>query len=111
MNETQRLDRAQVPDKLDWKWSWYGLAFGDIPFVAVPGLVLLAAAVIFETSTAWAFIGVASTAVALVVLKWRKPPDYLECLIHVALAPRRLSHKERDMGLRPFPLDRELRPR
>ena len=106
-----QLERVAVPEKLDWRWSWYGLTFSDVPFVAVPGLVLLGAAVVFDTSTAWAFIGSAAAAVGLLVLKWRKPTDYLERLIHVALAPRRLSHKERDTGLRPFPLDRDLRPR
>ena len=105
------LRRVPVPEKLDWRWSWYGLTFGDIPFVAVPGLVLLGGAVVFDISTAWAFIGLAATAAGMLVLKWRKPTDYLERLIHVALAPRRLSHKERDTGLRPFPLDRDLRPR
>jgi hypothetical protein len=59
----------------------------------------------------WGFITAAAVGGALVALKWRKPDDYLQTLIHTALAPRRLSHKERDAVILPFPLDAKLLPR
>jgi len=105
------LDTTPVFRNLDYRWSWYGLSLADIPFVAMPGISALGAAVLFEFSTLWAFVVVIAAAVGIAVLKWRKPEGYLESLIHLALTPRRLSHKERDSALRPFPLDRELKPR
>lgn len=105
------LEGTPVFRNLDYKWSWYGLTFSDIPFVAMPGMVTLGSAVLFEFSAMWTFVVVAAAGAGLVALKWRKPDGYLETLIHLALTPRRLSHKERDTILRPFPLDQELRLR
>jgi hypothetical protein len=106
-----RLDSSPVFRNLDYRWSFYGLTLEDAPFVAMPGLVALGCTVLFDVSPLWAIVLVLASATALVALKWRKPEGYLQSIIHLALTPRRLSHKERDSGLRPFPLDQELKNR
>lgn len=98
------LHSTPVYRNLDYRWSWYGLTLGDVPFAALPGLVLLAGSIIFEYSVFWAVFGFLAAAVGIALLKWRKPEGYIEVIIHLALTPRRLSHKERDRIVRPFPV-------
>lgn len=99
------LERSPVFRNLDYRWAWYGLSFGDVPFVAVPGLVVLGMSLVVDLSAAWSLVVSGATATALVLLKWRRPEGALQVALHMALTPRRLSHKERDHAVRPFPLD------
>lgn len=104
------LERTPVFRNLDYQWSWYGLSFADIPWVIIPGAVIINFGVVFDTNMLWAFVAMAGSAVALVILKWRKPEGYVQSLIHLAFSPRRLSHKARDKNLYQFPLPRRKKP-
>lgn len=100
------LDLSPVYRNLAHKSAIYGLTPLDLPFIFVPGNVVLVAGVFHGFSSLWGVVLSLAIAAALVAFKWRKPDDYLEIMLLVAFTPRRLSHKERDLMLRPFPLDR-----
>ena len=77
----------------------------DLPIIFIPGNVVLVAGVVAGYSSLWGVVVALTIAAALVAFKWRKPDDHLERMLSSALTPRRFSHKERDVLLRPFPLD------
>lgn len=97
------LDSTPVYRNLVFRSSFFGLTPFDLPLMLVPGGVTFLVSMLVGFSTMWGFIVAATVGASLVTLKWRKPDDYLETLVHVAFAPRRLSHKERDVVVLPFP--------
>ena len=101
------LERTPVFRNLDYQWSWYGLTLADIPWVLIPGAVLINFGVVFDISMAWSLVAMSGSAVSLLILKWRKPEGYVQGLIHMAFSPRCLSHKARDAQLQQFPLKRQ----
>lgn len=105
------LHLSPVYRNLSHKSSVFGLTPLDLPLIFVPGNVVLLAGVFAGFSSLWGVLLSVAIAAALVAFKWRKPDDYLETLILVAFTPRRFSHKERDLLLRPFPLDHRGQPR
>ncbi|MCC7075074.1 MAG: hypothetical protein IT383_27425 [Deltaproteobacteria bacterium] len=105
------LDASPVYRNLSHKSAVFGLTPLDLPFIFVPGNVVLLLGVFLGFSSLWGVLLSLAIAAALVALKWRKPDDYLERMLLVAFTPRRLSHKERDVMLRPLPLDRRGDPR
>ena len=100
------LDISPVYRNLTHKSSVLGLTPIDLPFIFIPGNLVLLTSVFVGFSSLWGVLASASIGAALVAFKWRKPEHYLETAIVVAFTPRRLSHKERDIMLRPFPIDR-----
>ena len=104
------LDMTPVYRNLSFRSAFFGLTPLDMPFMLVPASGVFLASMLFSFSSLWAVIGACAIGVGLIALKWRKPDDYLETLIHTALAPRRLSHKERDVVVVPFPLDHRFAP-
>ncbi len=106
MHRDVDLERTPVFRHLDYEWSFYGLTPGDIPIIAVPGALFFNICMWFGVDQTWSLVAMAAGAIGLVVLKWRKPKGYVEQLVHLAFAPRRLSHKEPDQHLRQFPLPR-----
>src|SRR3954464_11816268 len=105
------LDMSPVFRNLAHKSSVLGLTPIDLPFVFVPGNVVLLAGVFIGFSSLWGVLVSLAIAAALVAFKWRKPDDYLETMLVVAFTPRRFGHKARDVLLRPFPLDHRGHPR
>ena len=99
------LESSPVYRNLMHKSSVLGLTPIDLPFIFIPGNVVLLAGVFLGFSSLWGVLASLTIAAALVAFKWRQPDDYLETSLLVAFTPRRLSHKERDLLLRPFPLD------
>lgn len=108
---SEPLDTTPVYRNLTFRSAFFGLTPLDMPVMLVPGGAVFLASMLFGVSTIWGFITAMAVGAGLIALKWRKPDDYLETLIHTALAPRRLSHKERDAVVLPFPLDGSLRVR
>jgi hypothetical protein len=100
------LDASPVYRNLAHRTSIFGLTPIDLPLVFIPGNIVLLVSVFIGFSSLWGVVLSLSIAAALVAFKWRKPEHYLETAIAVVFTPRRLSHKERDRILRPFPLDR-----
>lgn len=108
---SEPLDVTPVYRNLAFKSGFLGLTPLDMPFMLVPASGVFLLSMLFSFSSLWAFILALAIGAGLSALKWRKPEDYLETLIHTALAPRRLSHKERDVVVLPFPLDERARRR
>jgi hypothetical protein len=108
---SEPLDSTPVYRNLTFQTAFFGLTPLDMPLMLVPGGIVFLGCMLAGLSTMWGLITAAAVGAALVALKWRKPDDYLLTLIHTALAPRRLSHKERDAVVLPFPLDGSLRVR
>ena len=100
------LEASPVYRNLAHKSAVLGLTPIDLPFVFVPGNIILVAGVFIGFSSLWGVLASLSIAAALVAFKWRKPEHYLETSLLAAFTPRRFSHKERDVLLRPFPLDK-----
>jgi hypothetical protein len=98
------LEHSPVYRNLGHKSALFGLTPIDLPFIFLPGNVVLLAGVACGFSTLWGVLLSAALAAALIAFKWRKPDDYLETTLLVAFTPRHLSHKERDLLIRPFPL-------
>jgi len=98
------LRRTRLYRNLDWRWSWYGLSFEDLPLIAAPGFLVVTGAAIFGYALSWSLVATVVAVVFVAALKWRKPPGFFERLLFAALMPRRLSSKERDELLPPFPL-------
>ena len=105
------LDTSPVFRNLTHKSGLFGLTPLDLPFVFIPGNIVLLVGVLAGFSSLWGILVSVALAAALIAFKWRKPDDYLETMLVVAFTPRRLSHKERDVLLRPFPLDEKGAPR
>lgn len=105
------LDTTPVYRNLKFQSSFFGLTPLDMPLMLVPGGIVFLGCMAVGASTMWGFVSSLAVGAALVALKWRRPEDYVETLVHVALSPRRLSHKERDRIVLPFPLDKQLAPR
>ena len=105
------LDVSPVYRNLTHKSALFGLTPIDLPLIFVPGNVVLLAGVFVGFSSLWGVLVSVALAAALVAFKWRKPENHLETMLAVAFTPRRLSHKERDTLLRPFPFDRDGRRR
>lgn len=101
------LDLSPVYRNLAHKSSVLGLTPLDLPIIFVPGNLLLLAGVFVGFSSLWGVVLSVAIAAALIAFKWRKPDDYLETMLLVAFTPRRLAHKERDLLVRPFPIDHE----
>lgn len=99
------LESSPVYRNLSHKSAVLGLTPIDLPFIFVPGNLVLVAGVFIGFSSLWGVLVSASIAAALIAFKWRRPEHYLETSLLVAFTPRRFSHKERDVVLRPFPLD------
>ena len=104
MNDVE-LDLSPVFRNLEHRSAVFGLTPIDLPFIFVPGNIVLLAGVFVGFSSLWGVLISVAIAAALVALKWRKPEDHLERMLAVAFTPRRLAHKERDLLCRPFPLD------
>jgi hypothetical protein len=105
------LDLSPVYRNLEHRSSLFGLTPIDLPLVFIPGNLVLLAGVFIGFSSLWGVLVALALAAALIALKWRKPDDHIERMIAVAFTPRRLSHKQRDVLLRPFPLDERGRTR
>lgn len=105
------LELSPVYRNLTHKSAVLGLTPIDLPFIFVPGNLVLLAGVFIGFSSLWGVLVSVAIAAALIAFKWRKPDDYLETTLAVAFTPRRLSHKARDVLLRPFPLDEKGAPR
>lgn len=101
------LDLSPVYRNLAHKSAIFGLTPLDLPIIFVPGNLVLLAGVFVGFSSLWGVVLSVAIAAALIAFKWRKPDDYLETMLLVAFTPRRLSHKERDLLVRPFPLDHQ----
>lgn len=99
------LELSPVYRNLSHKSAVFGLTPIDLPFIFVPGNLILLAGVFIGFSSLWGVLASVAIASALIAFKWRKPDDYLETMLIVAFTPRRFSHKARDVLLRPFPLD------
>ena len=108
---SEPLCATHVYRNLRFRSSFFGLTPIDLPIVLVPGGIALLVSMIGRWSSLWGVTTSSAVALALVALKWRKREDYIERLLLMAFAPRRLSHKERDRVPMPFPLDARLRPR
>lgn len=105
------LDLSPVYRNLTHRSSVLGLTPLDLPIIFVPGNLILLAGVFVGFPSLWGVVASLAIAAALIAFKWRKPDDYLETMLFVAFTPRRLSHKERDLLVRPFPLNRRGEPR
>jgi hypothetical protein len=105
------LDLSPVYRNLSHKSALFGLTPLDLPIIFVPGNLVLLAGVFIGFPSLWGVVLSVAIAAALVAFKWRKPDDYLETMLLVAFTPRRLAHKERDLLVRPFPLDPQGKPR
>lgn len=110
MNDVD-LDLSPVYRNLEHRSSLFGLTPIDLPIIFVPGNVILVAGVFLGYSSLWGVLVAVAIAAALVAFKWRKPDDHIERMLATAFTPRRLSHKERDVLCRPFPLDENGAPR
>lgn len=99
------LEASPVYRNLSHKSAVLGLTPIDLPFIFVPGNLILVAGVFVGFSSLWGVLASLAIAAALIAFKWRRPDDHLETMLLVAFTPRRLSHKERDLLSRPFPLD------
>jgi len=99
------LELSPVYRNLSHNSSVLGLTPIDLPLIFVPGNLILLTGVFVGFSSLWGVLASLAIAAALVAFKWRKPDDYLETMLVVAFTPRRLSHKQRDVLLRPFPID------
>ena len=101
------LDVSPVYRNLVHKSAVLGLTPLDLPIIFIPGNLVLLTGVAIGFSSLWGVVVSGSLAAALIAFKWRKSDDYLETMLLVAFTPRRLSHKQRDLLVRPFPLDRQ----
>ena len=110
-NDDTPLDVTPVLRSLDFRWNWFGLQLEDAPFALIPMLVAFGGSAVFDYSPFWSFLVAVAFGAAVVVLKWGKPEGFLQTQLILAFGKRRLSHKERDPELDPFPLDRNLEPR
>ena len=99
------LDVSPVYRNLTHRSSLFGLTPLDLPFIFVPGNLVLVAGVFAGFSSLWGVVLSLAIGAALAAFKWRKPDNHLEVMLLVAFTPRRLAHKERDVMVRPFPLD------
>ncbi|MDP2345736.1 MAG: hypothetical protein Q8O67_32635 [Deltaproteobacteria bacterium] len=106
----EELVRTTVFRNMDYRWQKFGIAFDDLPILAVPAAIGFCVMGFVDVSMGWLFLGELCMGLFLVLVKWRKPPDHLQGLLILHFGARRLSHKMRDPRRLEFPLDHELRP-
>jgi hypothetical protein len=110
----QSDDRVEVTPmlrNLDHRFRWFGVQLEDTPIAVVPMLLVFGLSIPFGYSPGWALLTAMALFAALILLKWGKPEGYLQTQLTLHFAPRRLSHKVRDLELDPFPLDAALASR
>lgn len=100
------IERSVVFRNLSYKFRWAGLEFADLPFIAAPTVFVVGICMVLGLSPLWGGAVGAVVAVGILLLKRGKPEGYLPMLLVLMFAPRRLSHKERDVVLGPFPIPR-----
>lgn len=105
------LVSTQVFRNIDYRWTKFGLSFDDLPILAIPLAISFFVSTVVDVPMAWIILFEICTALFLIAVKWRKPPDYLQGLLILAFGPRRLSHKMRDTQNVEFPYDADLNPR
>lgn len=103
----EELVRTPVYRNADYRWQKLGVTPDDLPFVATPVAVVLVLVGVLDVSFLWVLVTTALTLLFVILLKRGQPPDHLENLLLLLLAPRRLSHKARDDRQKaPFPIPR-----
>jgi hypothetical protein len=106
--DDQPLDATPVFRKLDNRFNWGGLEIEDAPFAVLPMLLVFGGSIPFGYNPLWSLLVAAALLLGLILLKHGKPEGYLQTLLALRFSPRRLSHKEQDYLLDPFPLDDTL---
>lgn len=108
---SEPLLTSPVFRNLEHRTSFLGLTPFDVPLIMGPGTIVFLVTVVVGASSLWSVLVSCAVAAALVAIKWRKPPHYLQTTVQAWLLPRRLSHKERDVALVPFPFAARLESR
>ena len=105
------LEVTPVLRNLDARFRWFGLQVEDAPFAVLPMLFVFALSIPFDFNPAWSLLVAVAILLALLIVKVGKPDNYIQMELALRFSPRRLSHKQRDDELDPFPLDAGLEKR
>lgn len=97
--------QTRIFRNLHYRWTFAGLGIEDIAIITLPASVMIAPVAVLGLSISWVVMLAAATAVALIILKRNRPPGFIEAQIAIFTTPARFSHKVRDSGVRPFPLE------
>jgi len=96
-----------VFQNLHYRWSFAGLYVEHLIAAGLPGVLVFYANVLFGTSLIWFPITFFASAFAILVLQWRKPPEYMKELLQVVTMQKHYTHVVDDSETLPFPISQE----
>ncbi|MFH1810562.1 MAG: hypothetical protein ABIJ09_17605 [Pseudomonadota bacterium] len=98
------LDGELIFQGLTYRWSFHGLQLGHFSLAGGLTMVVFFLGIFLDFNILYGFAFFAAACMALVVIQWRKPPDYLGELYDLATLPRHLTALDDDPWTVPFPV-------
>lgn len=98
------VPRTKVYRNLNYKWTFLGLTQEDFILVILAPMGVNVAVQFTSLHPIWTLIAPVIVFPVLVLMKYRRPDNYLHNLLLSAFSPKRLDHKERRCYLPAFPV-------